>query len=337
LRKDRTLSTNDHSSTKPEPHVMISTEMNSPFAPWLDHGGVLLLDGGLGTELERRGHTQLGKLWSSALVRTNAMAIREVHRDYLDAGASCITAATFQASMPTLLSAGLHQAEAEDLLLDAVALAARERDRYLYRHPERLRPLVAASIGPYGASLCNGGEYTGDYNLTQRELRAFHAERWRILCNSEADVIALETIPSWPEARALLSLLSATPSRQAWISFTCRDARHITDGTPFAEVIKALNDIPNLCGVGVNCIAPRLAQCLTETLAGLTAKPLIIYPNASNAWDLASRTAIDETTPLDFATAAAQWRYAGASIIGGCCRTTPAHIAAMRAGIKAVS
>lgn len=314
---------------------MISTEMNSPFAPWLDHGGVLLLDGGLGTELERRGHTQLGKLWSSALVRTNAMAIREVHRDYLEAGAACITSATFQASMPTLQSAGLHPAEAEDLLRDAVALAARERDRYFYRHPEHRRPIVAASIGPYGAALCNGGEYTGDYHLSQRELRAFHAERWSVLCDSEADVIALETIPSWPETRALLSLLAATPSRQAWISFTCRDARHITDGTPLAEVLKAANDIPNLCAVGVNCIAPRLALCLVETLAGLTTKPLIIYPNASNAWDLASRTALDETSPDDFAVAAGEWRHAGASIMGGCCRTTPRHIAAMKEGLKA--
>ncbi|MDB6073647.1 MAG: ybgG [Verrucomicrobiaceae bacterium] len=313
---------------------MISTEMNSPFAPWLEHGSALLLDGGLGTELERRGHTQLGKLWSSALVRTNAMAIREVHRDYLDAGATCITAATFQAAMPVLKSVGLHQAEAEDLLRDAVALAARERDRYHYRHPERLRPIVAASIGPYGASLCNGGEYTGDYHLTPDEFHSFHAERWAVLCDSEADVIALETIPSWPEARALLLLLAATPSRQAWISFTCRDARHLTDGTPFKEVLKVANEIPNLCAVGVNCVAPRLALCLTEQLSHLTAKPLIIYPNASNAWDLNSRQPQDETLPDAFACAAYQWRRAGASILGGCCRTTPRHIAAMKSAIE---
>ncbi|MDB6139542.1 MAG: ybgG [Verrucomicrobiaceae bacterium] len=308
---------------------MISVEMNSPFAPWLDHSGALLLDGGLGTELERRGHTQLGKLWSSALVRTNAMAIREVHRDYLEAGAGCITSATFQAAMPTLQSAGLHVAEAEDLLRDAVALAARERDRYHYRHPDRLRPIVAASIGPYGASQCNGGEYTGDYQLSQRALHAFHAERWHVLCDSEADVIALETIPSWPEARALLALVAATPSRQAWISFTCRDTRHITDGTPLAEVIKAANEVPNLCAIGVNCIAPRLALLLTKRITTMTAKPVIVYPNASNAWDLTSRQPQDETLPDDFAFAAHQWRRAGASILGGCCRTTPAHIAAM--------
>ena len=304
--------------------------MNSPFAPWLDHGSALLLDGGLGTELERRGHTQLGKLWSSALVRTNPAAIREVHRDYLEAGATCITSATFQAATSTLQSVGLHQAEGEELLRDAVALAARERDRYFHRHPDQRRPLVAASIGPYGAALCNGAEYTGDYRLKQRELRAFHADRWRVLCESEADVIALETIPSWEEARALLSLLSATPSRQAWLSFTCRDACHIADGTPLTEVVKATNDIPNLCAVGVNCIAPRLALRITEKLAALSSKPLIVYPNASNAWDLKTREPHDETIPEAFARAALQWQKAGAHVIGGCCRTTPGHIAAIR-------
>lgn len=310
--------------------MKIKDAMNSPLAPWLDQGRALLLDGGLGTELERRGHTQLGRLWSSALVRTNPAAIREVHREYLEAGASCITTATFQASMSTLKSAGLHQAEAEDFLRDAVALAVRERDRFFHKHPERLRPIVAASIGPYGASLCNGAEYTGDYRLTQRELRAFHADRWRILCESEADVIAFETIPSHEEARAMLSLLASTPSRQAWISFTCRDACHLADGTPLAEVLKAAQGIPNLCAVGVNCVAPRLALRLIEKLSGLTERPLAVYPNASNAWDLASRKARDETSAEVFAAAAAKWRKAGASILGGCCRTTPGHIAAMR-------
>ena len=304
--------------------------MNSPFAPWLEQGGTLLLDGGLGTELERRGHTQLGKLWSSALVRTNPGAIREVHHDYLEAGAACITSATFQASMPTLKSVGLHPAEAEELLRDAVALASRERDRYFHRHPDRLRPLVAASIGPYGASLCNGAEYTGKYGLDEPELRAFHAERWRVLSESEADVIALETIPSLKETRALMALLAATPSRQAWISFTCRDACHIADGTPLTEVLKAVNPVPNLCAVGVNCIAPRLAVRISERLAALSPKPVIVYPNASNAWDLTSRVPHDETAPEAFARMAAQWTKAGAVAIGGCCRTTPAHIAAIR-------
>ncbi len=307
--------------------------MKSPFAPWLDQGSPVLLDGGLGTELERRGHTQLGKLWSSALVRTNPTAIREVHRDYLEAGAACISTATFQAATPTLRQAGLHPAEGEELLRDAVAIAIRERDRFVHRHPDLPRPLVAASIGPYGASLGNGAEYQGGYSLTERELRAFHTGRWRIMCDSEADLIAFETIPSWPEACALLSLLYACPWRQAWISFTCRDALHISDGTPLAKVLHEATAVPNVCAVGVNCISPRIALAITESLGGRGSVPFILYPNASHEWDLATRTPVDETSPEDFAEIAGRWHRAGASIIGGCCRTTPAHTAAMRAGL----
>lgn len=88
--------------------------MINPFTPWLKSRGCMVLDGGLGTELEARGHKQFGKLWSAALVRTNSRAVREVHRDYLEAGAMIISTATYQAAMPTMLQTGLHRAEAHN-------------------------------------------------------------------------------------------------------------------------------------------------------------------------------------------------------------------------------
>jgi len=303
--------------------------MSNPFAPWLDAGLPVFLDGGLGTELERRGHTPLGKLWSSALVRTNDHAIREVHRDYLDAGANVITTATFQAAVPTLRSAGLHRAEAEELLRDAVAIAARERDRFIHRHFGIRRPLVAASVGPYGASLCNGAEYTGDYEITPKQLISHHVERLRILAETEADVIAFETIPSLAEALVLLELLQALPHRWAWMSFTCRDATHLADGNDLREVLMAAQDVPNLCAIGVNCIAPTLALAVIEHFNHYATTPIMAYPNASNEWDHTTRQPLDETTPEDLAAQSLAWRQAGAHIIGGCCRTTPSHIRAM--------
>jgi len=304
--------------------------MQSPFAPWLDAGEPVLLDGGLGTELERRGHTQLGRLWSAALVRTNPAAIREVHRDYLNAGAQVISTATFQAAMPVIRHTGLHRAEAEDLLRDAIALATRERDRFHHHHADKPRPLVAASVGPFGAALCNGAEYTGRYEVSEKQLVAFHVERLRLFAESEADVIACETIPSLLEARVLLQLLAALPHRAAWLSLTCRDARHLADGSPLSEVLQAAQDMPNLCAIGVNCVGPRLLPRVIDTLRDHTALPVLAYPNASNAWHLETRQAVDETPPDAFGLAARSWLQAGARIIGGCCRTTPVHIAAMR-------
>ena len=303
--------------------------MSNPFAHWLDAGDPVLLDGGLGTELERRGHRQLGRLWSAALVRTNPTAIREVHREYMEAGAKIITTATFQAAVPTLRSTGLHRAEAEEFLRDAVALATRERDRFVRRHPGHYRPLVAASIGPYGASLCNGAEYTGAYDITDKQLISFHVERMRVLGESEADMIACETIPSLPEARILLQLLQALPSRWAWLSLMCRDESHLADGSSLCEVLKRAQDVPNLCAIGINCIAPRIAVRTIDTLQRYATAPILVYPNASNAWDSATHQPEDEAVPEAFAREAQTWVQAGAQIIGGCCRTTPAHVQAL--------
>ena len=308
----------------------ISDTMSNPFAHWLDTGDPVLLDGGLGTELERRGHTQLGKLWSAALVRPNPTAIREVHREYMEAGAKIITTATYQAALPTLRSTGLHRAEAEDFLRDAVALATRERDRFVHRHAGHYRPLVAASIGPYGASLSNGAEYTGAYEVSDKQLASYHVERLRILAETDADVIAFETIPSMREARVLLHLVQGLPERWAWLSLMCRDATHLADGTPLSEVLKLAQDVPNLCAIGINCVAPRVAVRAIETVQRYASAPVLVYPNASNDWDRAATKLPDETGPEAFAAEARMWLKAGAQIVGGCCRTTPAHIQALK-------
>lgn len=316
-----------------------SLAMTNPFTPWLESGGSIVLDGGLGTELEARGHTQLGRIWSAALVRTNPAAIREVHRDYLEAGAMVVSTATYQAAMPTILQTGLHRAEAEDLLIEAVRLAVLERDAFADKHAvkKECQPLVAASIGPYGAALCNGAEYSGDYSLSEKQLVSFHVERWRVLTESDADIIACETIPSLNEARALLALMRATPERPAWLSLMCRDAKHLADGTPLEHVIDATRDVPNLCALGVNCLPPARARATVETIAKLFASPIIVYPNASDSWHSGSRVPGHELTPATYAIHAQQWQAAGARIIGGCCRTRPEHIRGLTSVLQCLS
>lgn len=316
--------------------------MDNPFAPWLGEERTVILDGGLGTELERRGHQCLGRLWSSALVDANPDAVREVHRDYLEAGADVIATATFQAGVPTLLECGYSREAGEKLLRDAVALAAGERDAFVNRltgaddrkrRPEGRRagmPLIAASIGPFGTHLADGSEYTGGYDLSVDKIIEFQRDRWRILADTEADLIACETVPSIADIKAVISLLRETPGRWAWISVMCRDADHLADGTPLAEVLECLGDVPNLAAVGVNCIPPKLAVAAIETLRSLTLLPIAVYPNASNAWDMETRQPVDQLSAAEFAEAAKTWKSCGAQIIGGCCRTTPEYIRAIR-------
>lgn len=309
---------------------MRSNRMSNPFARWLDADRTVILDGGLGTELERRGHRNLGRLWSSALVTTNPDALREVHRDFLLAGADVIATATYQASVPTLLECGYDRSGAVHTLRDAVSLAIDERNAHA---PDAL---VAASIGPFGAHLADGSEYTGAYTLTEDELYAFQIERWQIFADSPADILACETIPSLSDVRAFARLLRETPGRWAWISLMCRDTHHLADGTPLAEVFAVLNDIPNLAAIGANCIPPNLAPAIMDTFRSATTRPLMVYPNASNAWKMEMGKPIDELNAEQFAAESPAWQQHGAQLIGGCCKTTPEHVRELKRRLSEV-
>lgn len=274
----------------------------------LDRQGVVVLDGGLATELEAMGNDLSDELWSARLLRDDPDAIRAVHRAYVGAGADCVITASYQATLERLPA---------ELFRLSVALA---RDA----GPS----LVAASVGPYGASRADGSEYTGAYDLDERGLRGQHAPRVRVLAEAGADVLACETIPSYPEARALASLLEGTPG---WFSFTCRDGERISDGTPIETCARHLDAVDDVVAIGVNCTPPRFVESLVHRIRAVTAKPIVVYPNSGEHWDAVGRCWTGTRDPGEFAELALRWRDAGATILGGCCRTGPAHIRALRA------
>ena len=142
----------------------------------LEKSRPLLLDGGLGSELAARGYELDSPLWSAELIERDPDAIVAVHRAYLDAGARCIISASYQASIAGLEAAGYEASAIEAVFADATALAMRARDEFLRDNPDcEFRPLVAASVGPYGAYLADGSEYRGNYGVDEAELRQFHA------------------------------------------------------------------------------------------------------------------------------------------------------------------
>lgn len=307
---------------------------DSPLTPFLARNGVLIVDGGLATELEARGYQLTDGLWSARLLDTAPQAIQQVHADYLTAGADCIITASYQASLPGFVDHGYSQSRAVELLRTSVELALTAREAFWSKadnRPGRLRPLVVASIGPYGAYLADGSEYTGNYGLNEDELVAFHRRRWQLFAASRADLLACETIPCAFEARALARLLSETPDSPAWVSFSCRDGQHISDGTPLAEAVSPFVNLLHVVALGINCTSPRYVLPLLETLRSVTAKPLLVYPNCAQGYDRQTRRWGASPLADGFAAAARTWRQAGAVLIGGCCRTTPGHIAALRA------
>jgi homocysteine S-methyltransferase len=200
------------------------------------------------------------------------------------------------------------------------------RNNFVHQHPGRRRRLVAGSIGPYGASLCNGAEYTGAYKLSELELEAFHIERWQVLASTAVDFLACETVPNFTEVKALARLIFLTPHRWATMSLVCADPMHLADGTPLKEVLRAVNHLSNLAAIGINCIAPYMVPEALKELKRYASAPLMIYANGSNSWNLMSRQCKDLVGPEAFALEAQLWVQSGAQIIGGCCKTTPEHI-----------
>jgi len=308
----------------------------NPLLARMPESGVLFLDGGLATELEARGHDLSGHLWSADLLIDAPDAIREVHEAYLDAGSDCVITSSYQATLEGLRARGLDDIDAMLALKRSVALA---RAACAARKPDAL---VAASIGPYGAGLADGSEYTGIYpGMSEDTIRRWHAPRWRILASAGADLMACETIPSFPEVRALARLLQETPDVWAWFSFSCADGEHLRDGTPIVDCVRHLESIERIAAVGVNCTAPRHVAALLAAARSATDRPLLAYPNSGEDYDVAAKSwkggansAPDSDSVADFARLARDWRAAGASILGGCCRTGPGHI---RELVKVVS
>lgn len=299
---------------------------------------LLVLDGGLATELEFIGHDLSDALWSARLLLDDPKAIQDIHYDYLLAGADIITTATYQATIDGMLKQGLQLAVAIEVLRSAVTLAVSARKafwRFSENRKNRIFPLVAASIGPYGAYLANGAEYTGNYGIHASALRRFHKDRWWWLHNTEADFLLCETIPSFLETKILANLAQAS-TKPVIISLQCKDDAHIADGTPITECAQLLDTTPQIQAIGVNCIHPDLVAPLLKRLNTVTDKPKIAYANSGETWNAETKSweRAPSCNPAAYADLAQQWYALGARIIGGCCRTTPEHIAEIRKKIS---
>lgn len=293
----------------------------------------MVLDGGLATALESRGWDLDDELWSADVLLQAPEAIGQVHCDFLAAGADCIVTSSYQASLQGFHKRGLSQERGAELLSDSVRLAIDARDGF-WSEPKnrtgRLRPLVAASVGPYGAFLADGSEYTGRYAVDDEALYEFHRGRWQILAASEADVIACETIPSRREARVLLRLLRETPNTWAWLSFSCRDGAHLCGGSRLADVAQVCDGEPQVAAIGINCTSPEFISPLIKVARRATSKPVIVYPNLGEQYDATQKTWAGRSVPIDWAAASAEWSRLGAAGIGGCCRVRPEDISEMR-------
>jgi len=307
-----------------------------PIATILQKHPAIILDGALATELERRGADLKDPLWSAKVLLETPDLIRQVHLDYYRAGADCAITASYQATVEGLARRGMSEADALALIQKSVQLAVEARDIFWAENtdPNRPRPFVAASVGPYGAYLADGSEYSGDYGLSEEQLMDFHRPRMAALVAAGTDILACETIPCLVEAHALVHLLDEFPDMSAWISFSAKDEAHICHGERMDECAAYLDGVPQVASIGINCSAPRHISGLVRAAASATRKPILVYPNSGETYDVTTHTWLGETDCDAFGAQAADWYTAGAHIIGGCCRTTPDHIRAVAAELR---
>ncbi len=294
----------------------------------LQQQSVVIVDGGLGTELEKRGCDLNTPLWSSRLLLSEPETIAAVHTAYLEAGADCLITASYQASYEGFMPLGLSEKQTTKLLISSVSLACRARDVFWENTDQksRPRPLVAASIGPYGAFLADGSEYRGNYGITTAALQSFHRKRMRTLIEAGPDLLACETIPCLAEAEVLADLLQEFPQVCCWMSFTARDAEHISSGEGLGQCVEYLEKYPQIAAIGINCTAPRHVEPLLAILRTKTDKPIIVYPNKGGHYGPTATTRIRDDKEISYKERSRLWFQQGARLIGGCCNTTPEDI-----------
>lgn len=300
---------------------------NNPIKTLLEQKKHIVIDGALASELQRRGCDLNDSLWSAKVLIEQPELIQQVHYDYFVAGADCAITASYQATPMGFAPKGIELEESIKLIKTSVKLAQQAKMQYLNDIKQDKALFIAGSVGPYGAYLANGSEYTGDYQLIESEFIAFHKDRVAALIDAGVDILACETMPSFLEIKAFAKLIQQFPMVNCWFSLTLKDQKHISDGTPLTEVIEYLNSIEQIVSVGINCIALEKVTPALEVLSKLTSKPLIVYPNSGEQYDPTTKQwHKNHDHNCTFANQLDVWINLGAKLIGGCCQTTPDDI-----------
>lgn len=293
----------------------------------IDFNQPLVIDGAMATELEKLGVKTDTELWSAMALIHDPQAVVAVHKRYFEVGANVAITDSYQANVPAFEAAGLTPAEGRRLITESVELAQQARDTY-QAATQAKRPLwIAGSVGPYGAYLADGSEYTGNYQLSRQQYQNFHRERMQLLAAAGVDLFAFETQPNFEETKALIALLENEFSTlPAWVSFSVDQQGRLCDGTSLSEAVAYFEVHPQVVAIGVNCTAMTNIEKRIKTVAAVTTKPIVVYPNNGDTYDPASKTWQVNPAAPTFSELVPKWLAAGASLIGGCCRTTPEDI-----------
>jgi homocysteine S-methyltransferase len=291
----------------------------------------LLLDGATGTELERRAVDVTLPLWSAGALLTAPQVLRQIHSDYMRAGAEIITANTFRTHRRTLVAAGLgHRAEELTRLAVKIARAAIRARTEVFDPEKRARRevFIAGSMGPLED--CYSPGLVPPQEACERE----HAEMARHLAEADVDLILVETMNTVREAAAATHAARAT-GLPVLTGFVCRTDGKLFSGETVTEAVEAVAPL-GVAGLMINCTpSTTIHHPLNELVAAARRLDYPIpvlgaYANIGHTNQIEGWTDTAEVSPIEYARLAAEWLRLGANLIGGCCGTTPAHISAVR-------
>lgn len=286
----------------------------------LQDGETIIIDGGTGTEIEKRGVPMDDASWCAAALESHPQAVREVHESYVEAGAEVIIANTFTASRHILEEAGMGE-RFEALNARGVALAREARDRAAER------PVyVAGSISTFPPRLDPA------YKPSPERARENYRDQARILAEAGADLIAFEMVRDVEHTRLALSGALET-GLPVWLGFSA--TRNENGTLVLWEGGETLSEgVAELAGSGVSLVSVMhtLTEDAPEALEEIKARwqgPLGAYPH-SGRFVMPNWQFNDVISPPDFVAEARRWHDLGASAVGGCCGIGPEHIRLLR-------
>ncbi|MBR3570856.1 MAG: homocysteine S-methyltransferase [Oscillibacter sp.] len=296
----------------------------------LQECGRLVIDGSMSAALEHLGCKLNDKLWTARVLAEHPEMVKEVHLQYLRAGADCHITCSYQATVPGLLESGFSQPEAEEIIRRSVRAFYEAREQWLEREggkdSGRVRPICLAGIGPYGAYLADGSEFVGGYGVDDKTLRTFHESRVRLLLEEKPDYLLFETMPCFREV-LIAAELAEEAEADYWVSFSCLDGKRICEGDEIRTCAEALSKgHPHLKAIGVNCVKPRFVESLIRELRAGCDLPIVAYPNSGETWNPVKKIWYGGAENVSFKEYALRYYAAGAAAVGGCCTTADSHI-----------
>ena len=280
----------------------------------LEEREILVMDGGMGTEILHRGIPTTLPLWSAEALLTHPEVVQHIHEDYIAVGAQIIITDTFRTTRRVFAKKGL-----ADKAHAATILACQLVQQAIERVNPGHEVYIAGSMAPLEDC------YSPELTPSNQDLLQEHFTYAQDLKTGGVDFLLLETMITLRETLAAIQAAKQLALPFA-VSF-CTDAQGtLLGGEPLEQVVKEVEKYDPLF-LGINCVAPSIATQALRVLKIVTNRPLSVYaqgngtPDDDQGWQFVEVNTID-----NYMRHVKQWIAEDAQIIGGCCGTSPAYI-----------